>query len=304
MELVDKMAQGSSGWITLPMKVDAYVCRGATPGPIAAIVAGVHGDEYEGPLAVAGLTKRLDPNAMQGSVVAIPVANPMAFGAAQRTTPEDGLNLARTFPGSRHGSVTEKLAAAIFDTAVADADFVIDLHSGGVEYNFLPLAGFYGEAQSRNPSYSAARHMGLPVLWQLPETAGVLSCEAWKRGIPAVGAEYLGAGQLSRQGVSTYIEGILSCLRFWGICREAKLLPEAGDVYAGDWQLASVSGVFDADVPLGATVVPGEGLAKIRNVRGDILERFTARSHGILLAVRSKAYIRTGNWGVLVATEA
>jgi predicted deacylase len=304
MRLVDEMAPGSSGWTMLSMKVDAFVCHGAAPGPVAVIVAGVHGDEYEGPSAVAELTKRLRPSAMHGSVVAIPVANPMAFCAAQRITPEDGLNLARTFPGKANGSVTEQLAATLFDNAVVHADFLIDLHSGGVEYNFLPLAGFYGDADSRNASYNAARRMGLPVLWKLPETAGVLSCEAWKRGIPSVGAEYLGAGQLSRPGVSTYVEGVLSCLRFWGICSQEKLLPESGDVHTGDWQLASVNGIFDADVPLGTTILPGDGVAKIRDLRGDVLERFIANSRGIMMAVRSKAYIRTGNWGVLIAAQA
>ena len=304
MRLLDSMAPGASGWTALPMNVDVFVCRGAASGPIAAILAGVHGDEYEGPSALAELAKRLRPNAMHGSVVAIPVANPMAFCTAQRTNPEDGLNLARTFPGNRQGSPTERLAATLFESAVADADFLIDLHSGGVEYNFLPLAGFYGEAGPQNPSYRAARRMGLPALWKLPETEGVLSHEAWKRGIPSVGAEYLGAGQLSRQGVSRYVEGVLSCLKLWGICPEEKLLPESGDALTGDWQLASVTGVFDAGVSLGATVVPGEELAAIRDLRGNVLERFVARSHGILMAVRSKAYIRTGNWGVLVAAEA
>ena len=77
-----------------------------------------------------------------------------------------------------------------------------------------------------------------------------------------------------------------------------------GDALTGDWQLASVTGVFDANVPLGAKVAAGEELAAIRDLRGNVLERFVASSHGILMAVRSKAYIRTGNWGVLVAAEA
>ena len=304
MRWVDSMAPGSSGWITLPMNVDAFVCRGPESKPVAVIVAGIHGDEYEGPSAVAELTKRLRPDAMQGSVVAIPVANPGALCAAQRTSPEDGLNLARTFPGNSHGSTTERLAARLFDGVIADADFVIDLHSGGVEYNFLPLAGFYGEVEPGNPSYMAARRMGLPILWKLPETDGVLSREAWRRGIPAIGAEYLGAGQLSREGVSRYVAGVLSCLKLWGICSEEKLLPESGDVLTGDWQLASATGVFGAHIPLGARVVAGDELAEIRDLRGDVLERFVGRSPGIVMALRSKAYIRTGNWGVLVAAEA
>jgi hypothetical protein len=89
------------------------------------------------------------------------------------------------------------LAAAIFVELAAPADYVIDLHSGGVEYVFLPVAGFYGESASGNPSFQAARTFGLPALWQLPETDGVLSCEAWRRGRIAIGTEYLGAGLIA-----------------------------------------------------------------------------------------------------------
>ena len=88
--------------------------------------------------------------------MAIPVVNPLAFAAGTRTTPDDGLNLAHTFPGTASGSPTEQLAAAVFDQFVANADYLIDLHSGGVEYLFQPLVGFYGEPEPDNASFQAA----------------------------------------------------------------------------------------------------------------------------------------------------
>lgn len=281
--------------------VEAFLCRGVPAGPVAFITGGVHGDEYEGPAAVADLTRRLSPDRMRGSVIAIPVANPMAHAAAQRTSPEDGLNLARTFPGNSEGPPTERLAASLFSSA-READYVIDLHSGGVEYRFTPLAGFYGEPVPGNRSFEAARRFGLPVLWQLPRTKGVLSSEAWKTGVPAIGTEYLGAGQLAKKGVNSYVAGVLSCLALWGICPEERLLPESGEVCGGDWLTSEAEGIFHAHCELGEPIERGREVADIRSVRGEILEQLVADRSGIVIAVRSKAYIRKGDYGVLIGS--
>ncbi len=277
--------------------------RGAQPGPFTLITAGIHGDEYEGPAAVAAFVETLSScPGLAGSVAAIPVANPMAWRASQRTSPDDGLNLARTFPGRADGSPTERLAAALFELAI-EADYLIDLHSGGVEYLFFPMTGFYGMAELSNPGFTAARRFGLPTLWQMPATAGVLSCELWKRGRGVVGCEYLGAGQLSPAGREAYVRGILSCLAHWKNLPDEYLLPEDGRACAGDWQLAAATGLFVAHCVIGETVAPGQLLAEIRDPRGCVLQSFHASaSGGFVLAIRSKAYIRPDNWGVLIAS--
>lgn len=201
MQAIDAMQPHSSNWTRIAGNVDAFCYRGASPHPLAVVTAGVHGDEYEGPAAITELVAHLHPHRMAGLVVGVPVPNPFAFRAAQRVTPEDGMNLARTFRGDAAGSITQQLAAHLFKELAVDADFLIDLHSGGVEYVFHPLAGFYGAPIPENLSFRPAACMGLPVLWQLPKTVGALSHEAWKRGVTTLGAECLGAGQLSSEGV-------------------------------------------------------------------------------------------------------
>ncbi len=277
-----------------------WECVGAKIGPTVIITAGIHGDEYEGPAAVMELTETLLPEEVSGTVIAMPVVNPLAFAAGSRTTPEDGLNLARVFPGSPNGSITERLAAVIFNEYVSRANYLIDLHSGGVEYLFMPLAGFYGEPARDNPSYCSALRFGLPVLWQLPRTDGVLSNEASKRGIVAIGHEYLGAGQLSMEGVSSYVKGVCSCLGYWRVIEnEEGGQPYDADVYQGDWQLSPCDGLFVAYRNLGDRVECGAHVAEIVMMDGGS-KRIIAESAGTLLGLRSKAYIRTGNWAILI----
>lgn len=304
MSWLDELPSGFSGWqawqATADARIDVFCCRGPSAGPLALITAGVHGDEYEGPAAVFSLAEVLSPDRLQGTVIAVPVANPAAFAAGTRLHPEDGCNLARTFPGNPQGSPTERLAAALFNELAGRADYLIDLHSGGVEYVFLPVTGFYGSPAATNPSFQAARAFGLPVLWQLPSTNGVLSCEAWKRGKVAIGAEYHGAGQLSPDGVRAYRNGILACLSHWGLLASAPEEPRAVNVFEGDWQLASAEGIFTARCRLGDAVRKGVTLAVTVDNRGQVQQEFVSPSDGVILGLRSKAYIRRENWAVLV----
>jgi predicted deacylase len=292
------------GWSELAPGVDVFFRQGESSGPFALITAGIHGDEYEGPAAVADFVDELSRiPSVKGSIAAIPAANPMAWRAAQRTSPEDGLNLARTFPGRADGSPTERLAASLFELA-AQAGYLIDLHSGGVEYLFQPMCGFYGDAGEQNASYAAARHFGLPVLWQLPPTAGVLSSELWQRGRCVVGCEYLGAGQLSPPGREAYTRGILSTLAHWKLLGEEFALPAAGRACSGEWQHSQAEGLFVAHCKIGDRVTEGQLLAEVRTTRGAILQSFHAGpGSGFVLAIRSKAYTRPENWGVLVVRD-
>jgi predicted deacylase len=284
--------------------IDVFACVGHRPGPSVLVTAGVHGDEYEGPSAIARFTNTLSPKDVSGTVCLIPVANPFAFAAGTRLSPVDGLNLARVFPGKEDGMPTERLAHFLFQEFASKADYLIDLHSGGVEYEFLPVAGFYGVPRPENASFQAARTMGLPALWQLPETAGVLSREATRAGKVAVGAEYLGAGRVSEEGVQAYARGIQRCLELWQML-ESSASPETSEpkVFSSDWLLAAATGIFRTNLKLGDNVLAGEELATIRGHRGESLTQIVAPHAGVILSLRSKAYITTGSWAVLLARE-
>src|SRR5438094_500240 len=82
------------------LRVPVNVLFGAKSGPCLVLVAGIHGDEAEGILALAELWEELDVAAISGRVVIVPVANPSAFAAGRRCSPLDDLDLNRIFPGN------------------------------------------------------------------------------------------------------------------------------------------------------------------------------------------------------------
>ena len=82
-------------------------------GPTLAVLAGVHGDEYEGIRAIPRIFRALDQADLRGRLIAVPVCNVPAYRTATRSSPIDGLNLARVFPGDPRGTVTQRIAHVV-----------------------------------------------------------------------------------------------------------------------------------------------------------------------------------------------
>ena len=81
------------GWIPIPI---VQIKNGV--GPTLLLMAGNHGDEYEGQVAVTRLAKELNPEMIRGRVILLPMANFPAAKAGHRTSPIDNGNLNRSFP--------------------------------------------------------------------------------------------------------------------------------------------------------------------------------------------------------------
>lgn len=107
-------------------------------GPSILLTGGNHGDEYEGPIALSKLIHRLQHQRINGRLIIIPALNLPAVMAASRTSPIDGGNLNRLFPGKRDGSITEMIAHYVETELFAHVDGAIDLHAGGASFDHLP----------------------------------------------------------------------------------------------------------------------------------------------------------------------
>ncbi|MCU4180411.1 succinylglutamate desuccinylase/aspartoacylase family protein [Bosea sp. BH3] len=107
-------------------------------GPTLLLTAGVHGDEYEGPLFLYSLMRQLERLDLAGRVIIVPSVNQPAYLAATRTSPIDQINLNRSFPGSRDGTVTQMIAHYVSSELLPLADYAIDMHAGGSSLQYLP----------------------------------------------------------------------------------------------------------------------------------------------------------------------
>ena len=115
---IPKLPSGekATGWLEVASRADGgswrlpllYV-KGTAAGPTLAVTAAVHGDEYEGVEAVPRIFDQVYPSTLKGTLVMIAVCNMPAYEAGIRSSPIDGLNLARVFPGDPEGTVTQRI---------------------------------------------------------------------------------------------------------------------------------------------------------------------------------------------------
>ena len=105
-------------------------------GPTVLFCAGNHGNEDQGQLILRRLVNELDPADVQGRVIVLPAMNYPAVRANTRTSPLDGANLNRSFPGDGTAGPTQAIARFMSDAIVPEADIGMDLHSGahGAEF--------------------------------------------------------------------------------------------------------------------------------------------------------------------------
>ena len=291
-----------------PFSVPAMAVQGAAPGPTLLAVAGVHGDEYEGMEAIRRVFAALDPLAIRGTFCAIPVANPLAYAARSRATPAavDGLNLARVFPGSATGTLTQRLAhhlLALVERHVGPDDLFIDFHSGSADVAFATLVGFRdGAGPACQRSEDAARYFGIPLLWRIPDSTGPFNAETARRGIPTIGTETTGRAGFDPSGYQAYVAGLRHALAFLGLTRDSLPARHAGPACATVDIVARAGGFFRPNVAIGDEVSTGDLLGTTSDIYGQIVEEITAPRPGTIWACRATPAVRPGEMIAMIAS--
>src|SRR2546428_5646140 len=185
---------------------------GDKPGPTLGISAGIHGEEAVGVEVVYRFMQSLDPSALRGRLLVLPVANPSSYAAISRHTPIDGGNLNRLFPGHRDGQLTEQLAFVMSEQFLRRIDNYVDLHAGGayptVDYVYILNAE------------PLSRAFGSPLLYRAKETlAGTSVTVTRERNVPSVVVE-LGGGDVEQTTyVARGLQGLANILKTLGILR-------------------------------------------------------------------------------------
>lgn len=285
-----------------PLGVPIIGVMGMRPGPVLGIIAGIHGDEYEGPEAVRLLCDEIDPAQLSGGIICTPEANVTAYEAFDRTSWIDHMDLNRSFPGRRDGFLTQRVAATLVSDIIEQADFMMDLHSAGLTLDLVPYIGFNSTpGPTGEASFEMAKAFGLPVLYGSTPFPNVTRLEAAQRNIPAILVEVGGEGRCQPDKVALMKRGLENVLRHLGMLDgDAVGLPKSYLVVQappeGEFTNAPTGGFLRSRVRVGQRVRAGELLGTIVNVYGDELARIEARLDGLLLSCRTIPVIRTGEW--------
>jgi len=305
--LVLPWSRDDSAWGSLPIPV-CVVKNG--DGPTALLTGGNHGDEYEGPVCLAKLAATLRSEDIHGRVIIVPFMNYPAFKAGRRTSPVDGGNMNRSFPGRPDGSMTEKVADYFQRSLLPLADYVLDIHSGGKTLDFVPFAAAHvlPDKQQQAACVAAMRAFAAPWSMMLLEldAVGMYDTAAEEAGKVFVSTEIGGGGSTTAERVGIAERGVHNFLVHAGIL-QAEAIPaptQALDMPDGDCYVTSLDeGLYEPCVDLGQAVRAGDLLARVYAIRrtGEPAVEYHAKIDGILAQRHFPGLVQAGDCLAVVA---
>ncbi|MBP1317967.1 succinylglutamate desuccinylase/aspartoacylase family protein [Herbaspirillum sp. 1130] len=236
-------------------------------GPTVLLEGGNHGDEYEGPIALGELIRTLRSEDINGRLIIVPAINTPAVDAGHRTSPVDGKNMNRVFPGDHAGTITEQIAAFVNDELISRSDALLSLHSGGSSLEIIPstIVQPSDNADQFERCKLAASRFGAPVCVVMDNLGDSRLCvsSAMSAGLTCVCTEMAGGGRVNIEALELCREGVRDVLAFWGVLEKtsSKERPATTKFYAmtgaNAYVLATETGVFEPAVRLGDQVEVG-----------------------------------------------
>ncbi len=292
---------GLSGWAEgFRIEVPFFVIVGKKRRPQGLLIAGVHGDEYEGVAALQDLAKEIRPEELAGTLVIVPVANPQAFFAGTRRNPVDQGDLNRSFPGNPKGSQSERLAHLLFQEVVLGSDCILSMHCWSKEATVLPYVEYPDEATpAARKSRTAAAALGLEFLHPYRWPHGMLVAAAVRRGIPAIEPEVGGMGMVTPSGQRVYRDIVYRFLKHLGV------LPAANEIDSSPFPepkiidhtdcLANYAGFFRGRVNAGDPVAKGGLIGTVHSLTGKAVEHVRAPRAGTVGILRTFCSVQSGD---------
>ena len=307
-----KVAPGraASGFLEVPEKdgqatfIPVTVVHGLRPGPVLALVAGLHGYEYPPILALYRLKDMIDPKQMAGTMVLVHVANIPSF--LRRTiyyTPQDWKNLNRVFPGDPQGTLSQRIAHVLTRDIVDRCDVLVDMHCGDgnedlLSYSYWMISG--GEELDRRTRELALafglKHIIIDATrTKDPADSKYLGNTAILRGKPAITTEAGLSGGRQEEYIALNIQGVLNVLRHLRMI-EGTVETLTDPVWIDRYEVVTshTTGLFYPQARMGTWVQKGQGVGFITDLLGRKVEDIRAPFSGIVLYIISTPPVSQG----------
>jgi predicted deacylase len=307
-----------SGFIEVPAGVDegttipVTVIAGKRPGPVLALVAGIHGSEPSPILALQRVRSTVDPAMLSGTVILVQIANLPSF--AHRTIyrgPFDRKNLNRMFPGRADGTASERIAHAITTEVIDRCEFLVDMHSGDGNEDLRPYS-YWNQLGVDVSVDRTAREMALAFgldhividRGRPRDLRATIFCSntAHARGKPAVTTEAGGLGVPTEDAIELNFSGALRVMRY------LRMIPgDAESVASPIWLEPSEvltspgTGIWLPAVQADSKVKAGTLLGTLTDYFGDPVAEVRSPMDGVITYVVASPAMTEGEPVAMVA---
>ena len=307
LRLPHSVHRSAYGHIPIPIAVAAN-----GEGPTVLLTGGVHGDEYEGPIALSRLAREIDITRVSGRIIIVPMLNQPAFVAGTRVSPIDGINLNRIFPGQRNGTATEMIAHYVTTELLPRADLLIDLHAGGSSLQYLPtlLAPRWSDpdkaarVEALVTAFGAENVIYFDSVRALSGEDRVIGNYAHQSDVDFLTGEFGGGSTVNINGLAMAEKGVRGVLAHLGVLpADEPAAAQSGPTRRltmddpGLYAFADRRGFFEPKFELGQTLGKGEVAGLIHDIDDPwsppVAVHF--RSGGIAVCVRTLSLVEAGD---------
>ena len=283
-----KISESYSG---APIDLPLRVIRGAKPGPALFVTGAIHGDELNG----IGIIRELilaPPELHAGTLVLVPVVNVLGFERHSRYMP-DRRDLNRAFPGSATGSLTSRMAHAVFTEIVQRCQYGIDLHSASTHRTNLPNIR---ADMSDQPTRRIGTAFGCEVIVNSEGPDSSLRKAAMKAGCSTIILEAGEIWKIEPAIVEVGVTGVRNVLIELGMLDGVPALPEyQATVDRLMWVRATEGGLLQFHAAPGDVVEMGQPVATITGLLGEIRRVQYSPITGIVLGMTTLPAVKPGD---------
>ena len=278
-----------------PVSIPIHIIHGIEKGPRVFLIAAVHGDEINGVEIIHRILSQSSLKKLRGTLIAIPVANVYGFMMLSRYLP-DRRDLNRSFPGSKSGSLTARLAHFFMNDIIKTCDYGIDLHTGNVHSENLP----HIRANTDLPgAMSLAKAFNVPVILDAKLPDGSIRQATSDLNIPVLLYEGGEALRFNELAIRIGVRGILNVLYKLGMIkgakmrRDKKIKPKISRYSM--WARSPKSGIFHPLRNLGTDVEKGEKLGVISDPFANREDEIFAPIAGIIIGKNTLPLVNEGD---------
>lgn len=285
--------------------IPVAVFHGAKPGPVLALVSGLHGTEYASIIALEKLIQSLDPAQISGTVIIVPLVNIPSFEQkVPHVNPVDGKSMNRFYPGNPNGTQTDRVSWAITKQVVERCDYLIDYHGGDLDEDLRPYAYWpkSGNAKQDAITREMVLAFGLDhiIIWsdrpKDPNASRYLDNTANTRGKPAIAVEAGHSGTVEPEDLQLLVNGSLNVMRYLKML-PGSAIPLQHPVWIGkvDTVESEQPGIFYPLVQRGTYVAQGMTIGYVTDYFGRTVFEAKAPSAGVILYICAVPSMKKGD---------
>ncbi|TRO47934.1 hypothetical protein E2P65_03670, partial [Candidatus Bathyarchaeota archaeon] len=265
--------------------IPVLVMNGAEDGPTLVMTSTQHGIEIQGIEVIRRVMReKVDPRDLRGTVIGVPVANPLAFMHHQYLSWIDNLDVGGGGSGSLItadkplGNTTERLAHALWTEIWSKADLGVNIHCNTRPDSLIYQWINVGNPSTRDQMLRMAECFGVttivsetPLPADAPPTIGNLAAE---KGVPILLMELIDGRWISEPSTTAGVKGVMNIMKEFDMIDGEKEPQEGFPVVPGLNRFHGVvranrGGLIRFHKRPGELIEKGEVFAEIYDLYGD-----------------------------------